>query len=317
MATAAALTVVAAAYWLPDGKLAEIADVITPLTGHILVGGSAALAALMVRRRAFAIVIAGGLAALAVHPLVTLGLRRGPVWPATEDAAPRDRLRVYALNSWDRNLDIPRLERALLAANADVMVLTEVDRQKMAILERLKSRYPHQVSCAHQPWCATAILSRLPIIEGQAGRQQEIIPPIAWARIDARSIGLGTVTVVGTHVHRPTRGWWLHARQMRTLTDLIGSAKGPLIVGGDFNTGPWSVSYRRLLRQTGMVDSTGLMPTWPAYPIAVPQVALDHILVSPDLKVFGSGVGAATGSDHLPVVAEIVARAAVRAEAAR
>ena len=47
------------------------------------------------------------------------------------------------------------------------------------------------------------------------------------------------------------------------------------------------------------------MPTWPAWPLALPQVALDHILVSPELAVAAAGTGPAVGSDHLPVWAQI------------
>jgi hypothetical protein len=39
-------------------------------------------------------------------------------------------------------------------------------------------------------------------------------------------------------------------------------------------------------------------------------VALDHILVSPDLGVAGAGTGPAVGSDHLPVWAQIERRPA-------
>ena len=47
------------------------------------------------------------------------------------------------------------------------------------------------------------------------------------------------------------------------------------------------------------------MPTWPAWPLALPQVALDHILVSGELAVAAAGTGPAVGSDHLPVWAQI------------
>lgn len=51
------------------------------------------------------------------------------------------------------------------------------------------------------------------------------------------------------------------------------------------------------------------MPSWPAWPL--PQVALDHIFVSPDLAVAAAGTGAAVGSDHLPVWAQLERRPAV------
>ena len=46
------------------------------------------------------------------------------------------------------------------------------------------------------------------------------------------------------------------------------------------------------------------MPSWPAWPLALPQVALDHIFVSAELAVAAAGTGPAVGSDHLPVWAQ-------------
>ena len=79
-------------------------------------------------------------------------------------------------------------------------------------------------------------------------------------------------------------------------------------MAGDFNTGAWSASFNEFLGTTKLVPFATLIPTWPAYPVAVPQVALDHILVSPELAVIRAGAGPATGSDHLPVFAEITAK---------
>ncbi len=307
LASAGSISIIAAAHVLPPSRLAEVADTFTPLTGHVLIGGLAALLALKWRRYALPIMTAGVAIALVGHAVLAQAEQTAALWPSDAPAASSDTLRVYALNSWDSNPDLPRLERALQSVKADVIVLTEADPQKLAMLSRLQSSYPYQVSCAHQAWCATAILSRLPIVASAAARKEYPIPPIAWARIDATALGLGVVTVVGTHVHRPTRDSWLHTRQMQALAALMLSTKGPVVLAGDFNTGSWSASFRKLVAATAMADVAGLQPTWPAYPVPFAQVALDHILISPDLVVRRSGIGPATGSDHLPVFAELTA----------
>ncbi len=306
-ASALALLVAGAAYVLPVGQWPDAADMITPLTGHILIGSIAALLALRFQRWAVALAAASVALAIGGHALIAV-LWSGPQWPTTVDAAARDHLRVYALNAWDENTDLERLERALRQTGADVIVLAEADPGKVAMLRRLKSLFPYQISCAEQKVCAMAILSQLPFLAGAAARNRYLVPPIAWARIDATARGLGQVTVVGTHVHRPTRNPWVHAKQMRALGGLVAQTKGPLIVAGDFNAGPWSRSFRDLVEVTGLTPLARLLPTWPAYPVRLPQVALDNILVSPDLVTLRSGIGRATGSDHLPVVAEIGVR---------
>ena len=80
---------------------------------------------------------------------------------------------------------------------------------------------------------------------------------------------------------------------------------GPLVLAGDLNTSPWSNAFRKLRAVAGLAPASTLMPTWPAWPVALPQVALDHIFVSPELAVAAAGTGPAVGSDHLPVWAQL------------
>jgi endonuclease/exonuclease/phosphatase (EEP) superfamily protein YafD len=120
-----------------------------------------------------------------------------------------------------------------------------------------------------------------------------------WARLG------GSLTVIGTHLHRPSRDPWLHPRQKSALAALMRRIDGPLILAGDLNSSPWSNAFRRLRAATGLVPAGILTPSWPAWPLALPQVALDHILASPDLTVAAAGTGSAVGSDHLPVWARL------------
>ncbi len=317
LATVASLSIIVAAHLLPAGRLAEKSDLATPFAGHVLVGAAAVLAALYYRRAALLLLAGSVVVAIGGH--VALARLKQPqvLWPVGGPRTAGDRLRVYELNVWDKNRDLPRLERSLAALDADVVVLVEVEASKFKLIERLKAHYPFQQNCVSQWVCEVAILSKLPILEGRGIRTNHLMPPIVWARIDARTLGMGEVTVVGTHVYRPTRNAWLHAQQMQSLGTVIASAKAPVVLAGDLNIGSWSGSYARLLDTAGLMPTAGLQPTWPAFPIEMPQVSLDHILVSPDLVAVRSGLGPATGSDHLPVFAELRRKAAVAAEARR
>lgn len=317
LATVASLSIMLAAHVLPFGRLAEKADLLTPFAGHVLVGAVAVAAALYFRQAALLLLLGSVVVALAGHVALVRLKQAQVLWPSGEPRAASDRLRIYELNVWDKNKDLQRLERSIAALDADVVVLVEVDASKFKLIERLKTHYPFQQNCVSQWVCEIAILSKLPILEGRGVRTNQLMPPIVWARVDARSLGMGEVTVVGTHVYRPTRNAWLHAQQMRSLGTVMASAKAPVILAGDLNIGSWSASYARLLEATGLVPTAGLQPTWPAYPVEVPQVSLDHILASPDLVAMRSGLGPATGSDHLPVFAELQRRKAVTAQAPR
>ena len=214
---------------------------------------------------------------------------------------------MLALNTWHEHGDARRLERYLATAPADVVVLSEFGPDKRSLLAKLKAAYPFQVDCADQWPCSLALLSRLPLEAAGVGRiasegrevRASDMPAFVWAKL------AGSLTVIGTHLHRPSRDPWLHARQVSALAQLVRNIDGPLVLAGDLNTSPWSNAFRKLRAATGLAPASILMPTWPAWPLALPQVALDHILVSPELAVAAAGTGPAVGSDHLPVWAQI------------
>lgn len=84
--------------------------------------------------------------------------------------------------------------------------------------------------------------------------------------------------------------------------------RGPVILCGDFNSIPFSTPYRRILTRLRDVQR-GLKGWFPrsTWPVRFPCIRIDHIFVSPDLKVESVQVPrnprTRLASDHLPVVA--------------
>jgi endonuclease/exonuclease/phosphatase (EEP) superfamily protein YafD len=215
-----------------------------------------------------------------------------------------------ALNTWHQFGDARRLEHYLATVPADVIVLSEFGPDKRAVLASLKAAYPFQVDCADRWSCSLALLSRLPFAAAGVGRIASDVrgdmPDFVWAKLG------GSLTIIGTHLHRPSRDPWQHERQVAALARFVRHIDGPVVLAGDLNTSPWSNAFRKLRAATGLAPARILMPTWPAWPLALPQVALDHILVSPELAVAAAGTGPAVGSDHLPVWAQIGRRPVAR-----
>lgn len=302
------------------GGLTPLADILAPLTGHMIgVGLAASLAALM-RRWAAEILVGGVALTVALHAWLGIaGCCRpsapvlGPALAHVPASETRSGLRLVALNTWHRNSDLGRLERYLATVDADVIVLSEFGTNKRALLASLKHIYPYQVDCAD--WtCSLVLLSRVPFEASGAARfgpdRQSGSPTFVWARL------AGSVTVVGAHLYRPSRNPWRHKLQMASLIEFVRHIEGPLVLAGDLNTSPWSYSYRSLRASSGLTPVARLRPTWPAWPVVMPQVAFDHIFVSSELAILGSGTGPAVGSDHLPVWAELQRRSLLRDRAA-
>ena len=241
------------------GGFTAFADIFAPLTGHLIGIGLAASLALLTRRWVPAIMAAGVVATAGLH--VWLGLASCCAAPvATAQAAftkvvaqtSGQSLTVLALNTWHQHGDAQRLERYLATAPADVVVLSEFGPDKRAMLANLKAAYPFQVDCAEQWPCSLALLSRLPLEAAGVGRiasddgRAPNMPAFVWAKLGAR------LTIIGTHLHRPSRDPWRHERQVSALTQLVRHIDGPLVLAGDLNTSPWSNAFRKLRAATGL-----------------------------------------------------------------
>jgi endonuclease/exonuclease/phosphatase (EEP) superfamily protein YafD len=91
---------------------------------------------------------------------------------------------------------------------------------------------------------------------------------------------------------------------------MVQALPTPKILVGDLNTSLWSPYYAHLIRQTGLDNARrgfGLLPTWPAYmPWPFLMIPIDHCLVSPDIGVIKMRTGRNIGSDHLPIVVDMV-----------
>lgn len=294
-----------------SGGVGSLGDVIAPFTGHLMGFGLAASLALLVQGRMLTLLAAGIAATLAVH--AGLGLVRcceapkeisGPASLASQ--MPRHSLTVLNLNTWHAHGDVGRIEQYLATAPADIVVLSEFDAHRSPLIASLREIYPYHVECAGEPPCAIAMLSRLPLEASGSARIASGEPSFVWARINPGQ--QGSTTIIGTQLNRPSGNPWRHEVEMRELAQFVRRIDGPLVLAGNLNTSPWSRSFRALRLATGLSPAGTLLPSWPAWPIALPQVALDHIFVSPELSVSASGTGPAVGSDHLPVWAQLERR---------
>ena len=120
------------------------------------------------------------------------------------------------------------------------------------------------------------------------------------------------LSVVTVHPRPPLRRHDFRHRneQLRDAASMVRALPMPKILVGDFNTSPWSPYYTQLIRHTGLVNARqgfGLLPTWPAF-LSWPflMIPIDHCLVSSDIRVIALSTGRNIGSDHLPLIVDMV-----------
>jgi endonuclease/exonuclease/phosphatase (EEP) superfamily protein YafD len=249
---------------------------------------------------------AGLAAAIAV---MALGLVAIGLWPhylsrhgLPEPPTSRDGERVVRVMSFnvDFESDVWRAVADEVARHdPDILVLLEVGRSKRPLLEALEADYPHRADCLAEDYCQNVILSKIPFASS-AIRSQWEGPQMVQVTYGPE---LGNLTVVGAHTMRPPFAGRQH-EQMMALGDELAAAGGAHIVAGDFNATPRSLMLQTLLERAGLQLASGLA-TWPAT-LELPQIAIDHIMVSPTLRILAPArIGASACSDHYPIVADI------------
>jgi endonuclease/exonuclease/phosphatase family metal-dependent hydrolase len=138
-----------------------------------------------------------------------------------------------------------------------------------------------------------AVLSRVPC------RGAEVVSLGKLRRDPARravircttDLGGRELRIHGTHMSHITH---LSPAQYRRLARLLPPLDHPALLAGDMNMwGPPASSFFRGWRRAVIGR------TWPAHR---PHSQLDHVLVTPAVRVVAARVADATGSDHRPVV---------------
>jgi endonuclease/exonuclease/phosphatase family metal-dependent hydrolase len=225
------------------------------------------------------------------------------------------RYHQYVTHSWKHVLPYRRraenLDRiAELIRDFDLVGLQEVDAGS------LRSRFVNQVgylstragftSWYHQTnrdlgklgQHSIGLLSRIPIAGVCEHRLPGTIPGrgVLVARLGE---GTGGLTLMIMHLSLGRRA---RLRQLDYVADLVREYPDVILMG-DLNCRSESGEMIRLVERSGLSEPVHGLLTFPSWR---PNRNLDHILVSPSLRVVGAGALAFPFSDHLPIAAVVV-----------
>lgn len=227
--------------------------------------------------------------------------------PTAHAATGTVKFRVITFNSWFRNHDYAEIASFLEQMQADVVVLEERDRDDGAqrIASHLSS-YPH--SFIEPRPHGVVVFSRWPITSAK------LLPLTSGPGVLAAHVTLDwhgkAVTVLGAHLHWPLGPASSRMRnaELAGIASFAAARNEPVIVAGDFNTTPWSQNFRATLQRSGLSDSAaghGLAPSWPSqFPFV--GMRIDHCWVSRHWRSVDVRVGPSNGSDHLPLIVDLV-----------
>jgi endonuclease/exonuclease/phosphatase (EEP) superfamily protein YafD len=242
----------------------------------------------------------------------------GPYWLPVWGKTGADRVKLLHMNVYAYNQDYARMAAVIRKYDPDIVDIMEYTEEVTVGLEATGAldAYPHR-------WTGRAHLglySKRPLSRTQLNF---VVPEYTANNAQLHTqmmIDNEPVTLIIAHPHWPVQHNLERQKQHfdAWIRDRPTYGKN-LVIVGDLNTAPWSRNFRRLIRHTDLRDSQlgfGIQPSWPTYipplglltpspwyrPFGIP---IDHVLVSPRIRVLKREVGPFMGSDHLPVYVEL------------
>lgn len=255
---------------------------------------------LTLRRRRTAFVFLA-CAAINLSTIITFYLGENRPTPSSTPT-----LRAMLLNVNTRRGDVRRVRQVVETFDPDIVVLEEISSRWVAQLQWLTKSHPHTCIQPSEDNFGIGLFSRWPLTESDVVSIGEAGMPSIAAIVNTGSISF---RLIATHPLPPIGPTYSRLRndQLDRLADHVTSTS-PCILMGDLNVTPWSHHFQRLLKRTGLKDSSqgrGVQPTWPSHNPFL-WIPIDHFLHSPHIHVVKREIGPNAGSDHYPVIVDFV-----------
>lgn len=214
-------------------------------------------------------------------------------------------LRVLVLNVHTSSSSYDEVARLVADTKPDVVGLVEIDATWLGQLAPALAGYAHRIEDPFEGNFGIALYSKLPMTGG-VERLGSPLPTVV-ARLDVRGV---PVAAVLTHPIPPVRPapFAMQLSQLAALAQRTHELAAPAIVMGDLNATPWSRPFRELVAASGLCDTRagfGLQASFPAVS-ALLRIPIDHVLVSCSIGVHSREIERDVGSDHLPVLIDLV-----------
>lgn len=230
--------------------------------------------------------------------------------PPFEQSFNENELSIASFNVQRYTDNISLVSQYLQTSPADIVFLSETNKNYENILKKIYKNYPYQATCIKNVKCELAILSKLKfdsvnISFGDLPNSRGELPPhitVNFYRYGRR------VTIIGTRIIYPVTPAFarLQERQLRQIAKVVRSQDDAVILIGDFNTTQWSGVFKRFEKLSNLRRvPNGLRGTWPTsfWPL---RIAIDHTFVGGRISSARQILGPDLGSDHLPIVTDVV-----------
>ena len=219
-----------------------------------------------------------------------------------------NKIRILQLNVFTNNQQYSRAIALVKKENPDIAVFQEVSEKWAEELKVLRQNYPYVFHFQDNRIFGKSIYSKIPL-ENQnikiISKRYKRTSLVTELKVSEKPISL-----IVTHLAVPiTRiSFQVRNQEFAVLANYVSKLESPVIVVGDFNTSLWSPYYQQFVQKTRLKNGRrgfGIQPSWPTV-LPLFYIPIDHCLVSSEFQVLNSRIGENVGSDHLPVITDLV-----------
>lgn len=224
----------------------------------------------------------------------------------TKNTDIQETVKIVCINLLSSNREFDSVKAFINSESPDVLVLQEMTELWQMMLEQTLAAYQYETVIPRTDNFGIALYSRI----DRTSSEVTNIGNSGLPSIEAQfNIGKDSLTILATHPLPPVGKEYFDSRndQLMALSNFAVSAKNELILIGDLNCSSFSNHFKKLIKNTNLIDTRkgfGILPTWPTW-FSLAKTTLDHCLVSEGITVKSRRVGQFIGSDHLPIIVEL------------
>ncbi|HEY9615185.1 endonuclease/exonuclease/phosphatase family protein, partial [Allocoleopsis sp.] len=202
--------------------------------------------------------------------------------------------------------DYPKVISLVRQEKPDLAVFLEVGKKGAKELEVLRDILPYSIAHQDVDIDGTAIYSKLPLentsVKSLGGGRKSVLANL--------KIHEKILSIIAVHPSNALGKDYVEERnrQLEAIGDYVAKVKNPFLLIGDFNVTMWSPYYKRFVSKARVRNARrgfGIIPTWYTFH-PVLSIPIDHCFVRGDIKVLNSRRGRQVGSDHLPLITDLL-----------
>ncbi len=217
-------------------------------------------------------------------------------------------IKLALFNVLTKNDKYNQLKLMINEQKPDIIILQEVDEVWLENIKELKKDYPYFLEYPRLDNFGIALYSKFPLRKPKIETWTDYEVPVITAEIKSNG---NILKIYGVHTLPPTGNEYFRVRNemLSKINEIFSDSNHPLIIAGDLNTSVYSISYKKYIKSSNLKDAQilakTLKGTWNAKHFPFMRISLEHVLISPEIKIQSFDIGKNFGSDHLPVFVDL------------